>query len=102
MIKGIHHVAISSPDLDRITKFYKEVIGLEPETEEFAWEPDTDVGELCDTIVAAFQFANIHDWPQHSLHDSCNAFWGRDVLADGCKLSHPTDTMEFVKIPAYS
>ena len=51
MIKGIHHVAISTPDLDRITSFYKEVIGFEPETEEFAWEPDTEMGELCDTIV---------------------------------------------------
>ena len=51
MIKGIHHVAISTPDLDRITRFYTEVIGFEPETEASGWEPDTELGELCDTIV---------------------------------------------------
>ena len=29
MIRGIHHVAISTPDLDRLTAFYAEVMGFE-------------------------------------------------------------------------
>ena len=51
MIKGIHHVGISTPDLDRICCFYRDVVGFEPVGEEFAWEPDTDIGKLCDTVV---------------------------------------------------
>jgi catechol 2,3-dioxygenase-like lactoylglutathione lyase family enzyme len=29
MIRGIHHVAICTPDLDRLTRFYVDVIGFE-------------------------------------------------------------------------
>ena len=27
MIRGIHHVAVSTPDLDRIVSFYRDVMG---------------------------------------------------------------------------
>ncbi len=30
MIRGIHHVAISTPDLDRMVRFYTDVVGFEP------------------------------------------------------------------------
>ena len=30
MIRGIHHVAISTPDLDRLVAFYTDVVGFEP------------------------------------------------------------------------
>jgi catechol 2,3-dioxygenase-like lactoylglutathione lyase family enzyme len=30
MIRGIHHVAISTPDLDRLAAFYTDVLGFEP------------------------------------------------------------------------
>ncbi|MFK8024155.1 MAG: VOC family protein [Ilumatobacter sp.] len=30
MIRGIHHVAISTPDLDRLVAFYTDVIGFTP------------------------------------------------------------------------
>ncbi len=30
MIRGIHHVAICTPDLDRLTAFYTDVMGFEP------------------------------------------------------------------------
>ena len=30
MIRGMHHVAISTPDLDRLVAFYTDVIGFEP------------------------------------------------------------------------
>lgn len=30
MIRGIHHAAISTPDLDRLASFYTDVVGFEP------------------------------------------------------------------------
>jgi len=47
MIRGIHHVAISTPDLDRIVNFYANVIGAEV-VYEGGWEAGS---ELIDTIV---------------------------------------------------
>lgn len=50
MIKGIHHVAISTPDLERITHFYREILGFHLESE-FEWQTGTELGDLCDRIV---------------------------------------------------
>jgi len=47
MIRGIHHVAISTPDLDRIVSFYTSVIGAEV-VYEGGWETGS---EMIDTIV---------------------------------------------------
>ena len=30
MIRGVHHVAISTPDIDRLAAFYVDVVGFEP------------------------------------------------------------------------
>jgi catechol 2,3-dioxygenase-like lactoylglutathione lyase family enzyme len=38
VIKGVHHVAISTPDLDRLAAFYCEQLGFE-RIFEAAWEP---------------------------------------------------------------
>jgi catechol 2,3-dioxygenase-like lactoylglutathione lyase family enzyme len=38
MIKGVHHVAISTPDLDRLADFYCAQLGFE-RIFETAWEP---------------------------------------------------------------
>jgi glyoxylase I family protein len=38
MIRGIHHVAISVRDLDRMLKFYQEAFGFE-KVDEFSWTP---------------------------------------------------------------
>ncbi len=40
MIKGFHHAAISTPDLDRCIRFYTETIGGEVAWE-FGWEANT-------------------------------------------------------------
>lgn len=29
MIRGIHHVGLSTPDLDRLVDFYRDVMGFE-------------------------------------------------------------------------
>lgn len=37
-ILGFHHAAISTPDIDRLTAFYRDLFGFETAFE-FAWEP---------------------------------------------------------------
>ena len=36
MIRGIHHVAISTPDIDRLAAFYTDVVGFVPVTAVYA------------------------------------------------------------------
>ena len=47
MIRGVHHVAISTPDLARIVAFYRDVIGAEV-VYEGGWEAGS---EVIDTVV---------------------------------------------------
>ena len=42
MIRGIHHVAVSTPILDRIVQFYTEVMGAE-QVFEGGWEKGSDI-----------------------------------------------------------
>jgi glyoxylase I family protein len=37
MIRGIHHIAINTADLDRLRDFYVDVIGFEPAVPEHSW-----------------------------------------------------------------
>ena len=46
MINGIHHVAISTPDLDRLVGFYRDVLGFE-----IVYETSWDKREVIDQIV---------------------------------------------------
>ena len=48
MIRGIHHVAINTPDLDRLLAFYRDVVGFEVvEGTRFDWADSPEI----DTIV---------------------------------------------------
>ena len=47
MIRGIHHVAVSTPDLERIVTFYRDVIGAQV-VYEGGWPAGS---EVIDTIV---------------------------------------------------
>ncbi|AXL92228.1 hypothetical protein C4J65_31050 [Streptomyces sp. CB09001] len=47
MIIGIHHAAISTPDLERLKSFYCDLFGLE-EVMRYGWQQGDD---LCDSIV---------------------------------------------------
>jgi len=47
MIHGIHHTAISTPDLERALAFYRDLLGAEPVTD-FEWPAGT---EAADRIV---------------------------------------------------
>jgi catechol 2,3-dioxygenase-like lactoylglutathione lyase family enzyme len=38
MIRGLHHVAVSTPDIDRITRFYVDVLGFEKIDWPGGWE----------------------------------------------------------------
>ena len=44
MITGIHHVAISTPDADRLLAFYRDVLGFE-EVMDFTWPPGTNAAD---------------------------------------------------------
>jgi catechol 2,3-dioxygenase-like lactoylglutathione lyase family enzyme len=47
VVIGIHHAAISTPDLERLATFYRDLFGLE-EVMRFGWEQGDD---LCDEVV---------------------------------------------------
>jgi catechol 2,3-dioxygenase-like lactoylglutathione lyase family enzyme len=47
MIRGIHHVAIHTPDLDRLTAWYRDVVGFEVvEASRFAWENSPEIDQI--------------------------------------------------------
>ena len=44
MIRGVHHTAISTPNLGRLLGFYRDLLGLEV-VSEFTWPAGTDVAD---------------------------------------------------------
>lgn len=44
MIRGIHHTALSTPDLDRMLGFYRDLLGFEV-VSEFAWPAGTAIAD---------------------------------------------------------
>ena len=44
MIKGIHHVAISTPDLQRLKSFYVEKLGF-TEVFSYGWPQGTEISD---------------------------------------------------------
>ncbi len=44
MIRGIHHIAIATTDIDRLMRFYKEAFGFE-EISRGRWEPGNAVND---------------------------------------------------------
>lgn len=47
MLRGLHHVAISTPDADRLIVFYRDQLGFELALDQ-SWEPGV---ELADTVL---------------------------------------------------
>lgn len=47
MIRGVHHVAVSTPDADRMLHYYRDLLGFEV-VFDTSWEPGT---ELADRIT---------------------------------------------------
>lgn len=50
MIKGMHHVAISTSNLERLLRFYCDDLGLEL-VAEMDWKPGSELGTVVDRIV---------------------------------------------------
>jgi glyoxylase I family protein len=48
MIRGIHHVALHTPNFDRMAKFYLEAFGFEPAVDEFRWSGHRPTDEAID------------------------------------------------------
>ena len=47
MIRGIHHVAINTPNLDRLLAFYRDVIGFEVvESTRFDWKDSPEIDAI--------------------------------------------------------
>jgi len=81
MMKAIHHTAISTGDLDRLVKFYRDLLGFEVESE-FNWDRGSEIADkiiglkdssskvamlkLGDFRLELFQFSS----PQPKLSDT--------------------------------
>jgi catechol 2,3-dioxygenase-like lactoylglutathione lyase family enzyme len=50
MIKGMHHVAISTANIDRLLRFYCDHLGFKL-LAEMEWEPGSELGDQVDHIV---------------------------------------------------
>lgn len=46
MIRGIHHIAVNTANLDRLYRFYVEVIGFTPTIDEFRWQDDPSIDRM--------------------------------------------------------
>lgn len=45
MIRGIHHVALHTPNFDRMAQFYRDAFGFEPAVDEFRWGNSRETDE---------------------------------------------------------
>lgn len=50
MLKGVHHVGLSTNNIKRLTNFYCEVLGFEPMME-MDWQAGTELGTQVDRII---------------------------------------------------
>lgn len=48
---GLHHIAVSTPDIERITAFYHEALGFERESEITCWKSGTTAGGWVDDVT---------------------------------------------------
>jgi catechol 2,3-dioxygenase-like lactoylglutathione lyase family enzyme len=57
MIRGIHHVAIHTPDLDRLVAWYRDVLGFEvAESTRGAWADAPDCDKITDLKDSAARY----------------------------------------------
>jgi catechol 2,3-dioxygenase-like lactoylglutathione lyase family enzyme len=45
MIRGIHHVALSTSNFDLMVKFYREAFGFTPATDEMGWKDNPQIDQ---------------------------------------------------------
>ncbi len=52
MIRGIHHIAIHTPNFDAMVRFYRDAFGFTPPAGEFAWGDSELMDRGIDTPVS--------------------------------------------------
>ena len=52
-IKGIHHIALHTRDLDRMAMFYRAAFGFEPAAEEYRWQDNPRIDQTIDVADSA-------------------------------------------------
>lgn len=56
MIRGIHHVALHTPDIARLARFYIEVVGFVPvEESRISWSDNADIDQIINVPGSASQ-----------------------------------------------
>ncbi|MBE0598095.1 MAG: VOC family protein [Desulfuromonadales bacterium] len=50
MIKGVHHIGLSVASVERLSRFYRDVLGFDL-VMEMDWEAGTPAGHYCDRII---------------------------------------------------
>jgi catechol 2,3-dioxygenase-like lactoylglutathione lyase family enzyme len=87
MMQAIHHTAISTEDIDRLVKFYRDLLGFEVEFE-FSWSSGSEVSDkilslensaakvamlkLGDFRLELFQFSSPEPEPSDPSRPVCN------------------------------
>ena len=46
MIRGIHHIALHTPNFDKMVKFYRDAFGFEPGAPPITWKNSPDVDNI--------------------------------------------------------
>jgi len=59
MIRGLHHAAISSPDIDRLLGFYRDLLGLEVAFDG-GWRDDPELDEIFESKESSGRILLVH------------------------------------------
>jgi glyoxylase I family protein len=43
LIRGIHHIALHTPNFDAMAQFYRDAFGFEPVDADFRWSPNPEM-----------------------------------------------------------
>lgn len=72
-IRGVHHIAVSVPDLAKARRFYIDLLGAEEEVEPLSWRDDPFIdsvigleGSICDQFICRLGNIQIEVFEYHT------------------------------------